>query len=235
MSPRRDSSGSGVSLRKDWKESLFSRPPPLRKGFLPQHCPCNPQIRNKPSPAEHSPEPQNPRSAGCRGIWDVTCSVNLVWFVRKKNWLPDVDNCENLLVHTSFPLSPTTRESPSEPAKRRLRASTAVSMAFEFQRLLSTKTVRNQADLARRFDLSRARVTQVLAILKLPPPVVDYLASLFHDERAKYNERELRRILALPTEAEQVEAFEVLRQAVGAQAGRGTGASGIDTDIGPVR
>lgn len=89
-------------------------------------------------------------------------------------------------------------------------------MAFEFQRLLSTGAVRNQADLARRFDLSRARVTQILAILRLPHPVVDYLASLLHEDKAKYNERELRRILALPTEEEQFTAFEVLRAAVDA-------------------
>jgi transcriptional regulator with XRE-family HTH domain len=91
-------------------------------------------------------------------------------------------------------------------------------MAFEFRRLLSTGEVLSQADLARRFDLSRARVTQIMAILKLPAPIVDYLASLFHDERARYNERELRRILALPTEEEQVEAFEELRCSV--EAGR---------------
>jgi len=85
-------------------------------------------------------------------------------------------------------------------------------MAFEFQRLISTDEVRNQADIARRFDLSRARVTQILSILKLPTPIVDYLSSLFHEERALYNERELRRILALPTEEEQVRDFEELRR-----------------------
>ena len=94
-------------------------------------------------------------------------------------------------------------------------------MAFEFQRLLSTDEVRNQADLARRFDLSRARVTQIMAILKLPIPILDYLSSLFHEERARYNERELRRILALPTEEERVTAFEELRRTVDAQAGQG--------------
>lgn len=92
-------------------------------------------------------------------------------------------------------------------------------MAFEFRRLLSSGEVRNQADLARRFDLSRARITQILAILRLPHPVIDYLASLFPDERSRYNERELRRILALPTDEERVTAFEELRERVAAQAG----------------
>lgn len=144
-------------------------------------------------------------------------TVNQTVLTIGNDWLAKADNCENLLVHTSFPLSPTTPESPPVPQKRRLWASTAVSMAFEFQHLLSSGQVRNQADLARRFDLSRARVTQILAILKLPPPIVDYLSSLFHEEKAKYNERELRRILALPTEEEQVTAFEELRQQVSRQ------------------
>lgn len=51
--------------------------------------------------------------------------------------------------------------------------------------------------------MSRARVTQIMAILKLPTPIVDCLSSLFHEEEAEYNERELRRILVLPTEEEQ--------------------------------
>jgi hypothetical protein len=90
-------------------------------------------------------------------------------------------------------------------------------MAFECQHLLNSGAVRNQADLARKFDLSRARVTQIMGILRLPAPVVDYLYSLSHDEKCRYNERELRRILALPTEEKQVAAFEELRRAVDAR------------------
>ena len=48
-------------------------------------------------------------------------------------------------------------------------------------------------------------------ILKLPAPVVDCLSALFHDEKCQFSERQLRRILALPTEEEQVRAFEELR------------------------
>ncbi len=66
------------------------------------------------------------------------------------------------------------------------------------------------------FNLSRARVTQIMAILRLPSPVVDYLASLSYEEQARYNERELRRIRRLPTEKEQITAFEELRTAVDA-------------------
>ena len=74
------------------KDPAFSRPIPHSKEILPQHRPGDPQIRNKPFPTEHPPEPQNPRSGGCEGIWWDLCSVNRIWFVWKKNWLPDVDS-----------------------------------------------------------------------------------------------------------------------------------------------
>jgi hypothetical protein len=68
-------------VSKGARGRLFSRPPPLGKETLPHDRPGNPQIRNKPDSTERPPEPQNPRSAGCRGIWWDSCSVNLVWFV----------------------------------------------------------------------------------------------------------------------------------------------------------
>ena len=45
--------------------------------------------------------------------------------------------------------------------------------------------------------------------------LVDYLSSLFHDEECGHTERQLRRILSLPTEKEQVRAFEELRRSSG--------------------
>jgi len=98
------------------------------------------------------------------------------------------------------------------PRKRKLSRSPIVPLAFEFQRLLASGGAKNQAELAHRFRLTRARVTQIMNILKLPAPVVDCLSGLFHDERCQYTERQLRRILALPTEEEQVRAFEQLRE-----------------------
>jgi hypothetical protein len=50
-------------------------------------------------------------------------------------------------------------------------------------------------------------------VLSLPAPIVDHLSSLFHDERCRFSERQLRQIRSLPTEREQVRAFEELRAA----------------------
>ena len=47
--------------------------------------------------------------------------------------------------------------------------------AAEFRRLLESGQVRNRAELARRFGLSRARVTQVMKLTNLPPAVAERL------------------------------------------------------------
>ena len=48
---------------------------------------------------------------------------------------------------------------------------------------------------------------------------MDYLSSLFHDERCHFTERRVRHIVCLPTEEEQqVKAFEELRESLDAAA-----------------
>lgn len=104
------------------------------------------------------------------------------------------------------------------PAESPQSRSMAVLLAFDFQYLLRSGQVRNRADLARRFDISRARVTQIMDILTLPAPVVDYLSSLPNEDKCRYPERRLRTILSLPTEEEQAKAFEELRRTVARRA-----------------
>ncbi len=69
--------------------------------------------------------------------------------------------------------------------------------------------------------MSRARVTQIMNILDLPAPIVDYLSTLLHDDKCRFTERQLRRIVRLQTETEQVRAFEELRRAMEGGAGSG--------------
>jgi len=47
--------------------------------------------------------------------------------------------------------------------------------AIEWRRQLDTGEVRNQADIARREGVTRARVTQVLGLLRLAPEIQDQL------------------------------------------------------------
>ncbi len=69
-------------------------------------------------------------------------------------------------------------------------------MALEFQNLLDTGVVNNQADLAKRYGISRARVTQYLNLLKLPDEIIDFLkANSGHEPILHFfTERRLREL-----------------------------------------
>ena len=75
----------------------------------------------------------------------------------------------------------------------------AVDQAFEFQRLLEDGVVNNRAEIAERFGVSRARVTQVLNILRLPQTVLSLLLESSQCEGSRCTERQLRRIPVLPS------------------------------------
>lgn len=53
-----------------------------------------------------------------------------------------------------------------------------LALAERFQRFLDAGEARNRADLARRFRLTRARVTQLMALLGLHPTLLAYVRSL---------------------------------------------------------
>ncbi|MBS2011440.1 MAG: hypothetical protein JST00_00900 [Deltaproteobacteria bacterium] len=53
-----------------------------------------------------------------------------------------------------------------------------MATAEKFQRLLDTGKARNRAELAQRFRLTRARVTQLMNLLKLHPAILAYVKSL---------------------------------------------------------
>lgn len=68
--------------------------------------------------------------------------------------------------------------------------------------------------LARHCGLTRARVTQLLKVLDLPPSVVTYLSELPEPEQAMYAERRPRPVTDLRDSGSRLHAFERLREAV---------------------
>jgi hypothetical protein len=79
---------------------------------------------------------------------------------------------------------------PPKPLKvPRILATLALTR--DFQRLLATGEVRNRAGLARRFELTRARVTQMMKLLALAPEVV----ALIEATQCAVSERTLRLVL----------------------------------------
>jgi hypothetical protein len=76
-----------------------------------------------------------------------------------------------------------------------------IERAEEFRRLLDTGQVRNQAELARTFRLTRARVTQLLQLLDLHPDILAYAKGLPPGTPTKMvTERGLRPLLKLKPE-----------------------------------
>lgn len=53
-----------------------------------------------------------------------------------------------------------------------------LALVEEFRSLLDSGKVRNRAGLAQRYGLTRARVTQLMSMLKLHPEIVAYVKSL---------------------------------------------------------
>ena len=126
-------------------------------------------------------------------------------------WLPAPDNGQNPVRRFAFPLlQPLAAhqrpfEQESKPCPK-----TAIELALEFQRLLTEGVVNNRAEIARQYGLSRARVTQVLNLLRLPPQALDALKGQARLDGVSHSERRLRYILALPSQEAQLVAVREL-------------------------
>ena len=76
---------------------------------------------------------------------------------------------------------------------------TDLATAERFRGLLDAGEAFNRADLARRFRLTRARVTQLMKLLDLHPAIIAYLKALPPGTPTrKITERGLRAIVRLP-------------------------------------
>jgi len=79
-----------------------------------------------------------------------------------------------------------------------------IAFAQEWQRALGNGDCSSPAELARKLGVSRARVTQVLRLLRLAPEVLEVLVSLGDPlSDPIVTERKLRPILNLPAEEQR--------------------------------
>ena len=70
---------------------------------------------------------------------------------------------------------------------------------------------KTRADIARTMGSSRARVTQIMSLLKLHPKIQDYLNNAKHDLDTKLlTERRLRDVAVIQNSEDQLEAFRKL-------------------------
>jgi len=84
--------------------------------------------------------------------------------------------------------------------------------AVEWRRQLDAAEVMNQAEIARREGITRARVTQVLRMLLLAPEIQQHILAMPRAiRRPAFTERALRPIAKLDT-CHQIDAFKSLLQ-----------------------
>jgi hypothetical protein len=88
--------------------------------------------------------------------------------------------------------APEPQSSPPDPIPR---ISRLMALAIHFDGLIRDGVVKNYADLARLGGVSRARITQIMNLLNLPPWTQEELLFLEgRKSRAQVTEREMRSI-----------------------------------------
>ncbi len=129
------------------------------------------------------------------------------------SWLPGADNCRNFFERFTFcPESLKRRAKPDIEESQGSAYRHPLLLAYEFQELLEAEVVNNRAAIARRYKLSRARVTQVMSLLRLPEEIRQYVISLPPGEQQLYSGRRLGEIVGLANEAAQLAALDELRR-----------------------
>jgi len=94
-----------------------------------------------------------------------------------------------------------------------------IHLALQWDGQLQQDPTLTKAQLARKEDLSRARITQVMHLSELPNDIQNFLAQLTdHPEIRFFSERRLRRILSIQTPSLQQQVwYETLEQFKGGQ------------------
>jgi hypothetical protein len=110
---------------------------------------------------------------------------------------------------------PPPRGKPKPPKEPRTpRVVELLRKALEWQALLESGEASNQAAIARREGITRARVTQVMGLLRLAPEIREHLLSLPDMvRRPAITERALRPIAQMDDQVAQKSAFATLLDA----------------------
>ncbi|MCL5884366.1 MAG: hypothetical protein M1377_03300 [Deltaproteobacteria bacterium] len=107
---------------------------------------------------------------------------------------------------------PLTRGNLDQPTGPKTpRVTELLRKAIEWRRQLDAGEVRNQAEIARREGITRARVTQIMGMLRLAPEIREYILSLpapIH--RPPVTERWIRPIESITDRNDQVREFHKL-------------------------
>lgn len=119
--------------------------------------------------------------------------------MKREEWLPkhaSNKNFESCFV-IEFEVARKRRRSEGVRERRRPTSVELLDLAEQMQQALDDGTVNNRAELARLYGLSRARVTQILALLRLHPEIRAAIRRTAGADLPVPSERQLRPILGL--------------------------------------
>jgi len=81
-----------------------------------------------------------------------------------------------------------------------------------YQKILDDPFINSLADVARELGITRARVSQVMGLLKLAPEIQKELLNLQDQKAIRYfSERRLRPLLTIKDQARQIREFKKMR------------------------
>ena len=107
---------------------------------------------------------------------------------------------------------PRGRPKPSKEAKTP-RVVELLRKAIEWQGLLESGEVRNQAEIAQREGITRARVTQVMAMLRLAPEIQRHILAMPKTvQQPAITERALRPVVQMEDPTDQTARFQEVTQ-----------------------
>jgi hypothetical protein len=102
---------------------------------------------------------------------------------------------------------------PSIKARRRKKSSVieTLKLARSWQDMIDKGEVKNASQIAADKNLTRARVSQIMAFLRLAPPILGYLEDVDRDTDSQHlTERKIRCIANIKDQAKQIATFEEL-------------------------
>jgi hypothetical protein len=104
----------------------------------------------------------------------------------------------------------------AEPAKTRREQRNPIILAEDWQERIAVGDVLSRADLARTLGVSRARVTQVLGLLRLTPEIITKVRSMGDPlVQTLVSEKSLRRLVLLPPDDQWRAISEIAGEEVG--------------------
>jgi len=99
------------------------------------------------------------------------------------------------------------------PKRKPTSAAVLLEKAEKYAEMIKKREVKSKAELARKTGVNRARITQIMNLLKLAPEIQDYLKNLTDSLQIQYfTEKRLRLITKTKDHQEQIRKLEGLKR-----------------------